>query len=119
MQAQAPSQLPNSLDGIQFGTVGRQVVQSEVSGVVFSPLLMQAGVMVFGVVCDHYHAASGSNTRTPEAFQKREEGLSVEHFRLTAILKSPVPQPHCAEVSDAYVAEEIVNGWPATRKRST
>jgi hypothetical protein len=78
VQATAPGQLPNSFDRIQFGTVGRQVIQSKIIGVFFSPLLMKPGVMVLGVVGDHNHSAAGSDASAPETFHESKEGRSVE-----------------------------------------
>src|SRR5450759_5633864 len=101
MQATAPSQFPNALDRIQLRAVGRQVVQSKVFGVLFSPLLVQSGMMISRVVGDDNHSAPGSDAGAAETFHERKEGRAIEFVCFPAELESPVSQPHCAEVSHA------------------
>jgi len=99
VQATAPSQFPNSLDRIQLRAVGRQIVQTKVVGVLFSPLLVQPGMMISRVVGDYNHSAPGSNAGAAKAFHERKEGQAIELVSFPAELKFSIPQPHRAEVS--------------------
>src|SRR5260370_28851010 len=86
-------------DRIQLRAVGRQIVQNKVFGVLFSPLLVQPGMMISRVVSDDNHSAPGSDAGAAKAFHKRKEGHAVKFVNFPAELESPVSQPHCAEVS--------------------
>jgi hypothetical protein len=101
VQATAPRQLPNSLDRIQLGTVGRQIVENKVPGVFFSPPFVKPSVVVFGIVGDDNHAAPCSDARSPQAFHELEKGRAVELVCLTAKLKLSIPQSHSGKVSYA------------------
>jgi hypothetical protein len=107
MQAAASSQLPYSLDWIQFGAIRRQVVQSKIVGVFVSPRLMKQGVMVFGIVGDYNHPATGSDTDAPEALHESKESRAIELAGLTTELKSSVPQPHSTKVSNAVPCRSV------------
>lgn len=65
MDALATREFPNAFDRIQFGTVGRQVVQHEILPMVVSPFFVEPGVMVSGVVRNDHDGTTGPDTGAP------------------------------------------------------
>jgi len=55
VQAQTAGQFPDALDGVQFGTVGRQKVQRKFRSVLFPPSQVSDRLMVSGVIADDHH----------------------------------------------------------------
>src|SRR5271170_7757102 len=100
MQAAASGQLPNAFDGIEFGAVGRQVIESEMVGPLLAPRLMKQGVMILGVVGDDDYSAASSQAGAAKAFEERKESHPIELACLAAEVESSVPQSHSAKVSD-------------------
>ena len=97
METETAGELPNSFDGIEFRRVRGQIVESKVKGVFFSPGPVETGMMVLGVIGDHYHAAAGSDAVAAKGSHEREEGEAIEFSALAAEEKLPVAKPHCKQ----------------------
>jgi len=70
VETEASGELPNSFDGVEFRRVQGQVVEGKVKRVLFSPGLVQAAMMVFGVIGDHDYAATGSDAGAAKVLMK-------------------------------------------------
>jgi hypothetical protein len=101
VETETAGELPNTFDGIEFRRVRGQIVEREVKGMFFSPGLVETGMMVFGVISDHHHAAAGSDAAAAKGPHEREEGEAIEFSGLAAEEKLPVPKPHCGKISHA------------------
>lgn len=75
---QPAGELPNPLDGIEFGTVWRQEHERNHLAVRVQPGLEQTGVVVLGVV-QHQDKALATGTVFEQAHQEALEGLAVEY----------------------------------------
>jgi len=62
---------------------------------------VKTGVVIFGVVGNHYDATSGSDADASQTPHEFEKGRRVEPVGLSAKPELPVPQAHGAEVSYA------------------
>jgi hypothetical protein len=56
----------------------------------FSPLLVELGVMVFGVIHYYYNAPPRLPTGVPKLFEEHVECLGVESVGFAAVHKLPV-----------------------------
>jgi hypothetical protein len=73
VQATTASELPYSLDRIEFGTVRGKEIQSKVMGVLFPPWSVQAGVVITSVVGDDHNPSPGSAAGRAELLEKLKE----------------------------------------------
>jgi hypothetical protein len=64
----ATRQLPDPLNGMPFGAVGRQKVERETFGLLLPPFSVKPGVMVFGIVRNHDYGSSGWGAGGPKVF---------------------------------------------------
>src|SRR5438270_11599406 len=74
-------EFPNPLDRIQFGTIGRRVVQHEILPMVVSPFFVKPGMMVSGVVRNDHDGTAAPDTRAASHLQEGKEGHRVEFAR--------------------------------------
>ena len=120
--AEASGQLPNPLDGIEVGTVGRQEVERHPVLVLGEERLESGGMMVASVV-QHQDHASAPAMLIEKLFQEGLEGLGVEFVGQprdqTAFLDADrTEHPHA--LSSGRVKHDRIGflGWdphPATR----
>ncbi len=99
METETAGELPNTFDGIEFRRVRGQIVEREVKGMFFSPVPVNTGMMVFGVIGDYHHAAAGSDAGAAKGSDEREEGGAIELAYLAGKEKLPVAKPHRGRVS--------------------
>src|SRR5678815_1438804 len=79
MQARAPNQFPNALDGVEFRAVGREEVQSKVTGYLLSPLGVKSGMMITRIVGDDHDSTIGAPAAAFKIAQEIPARLCVEH----------------------------------------
>ena len=91
MQAAAAGELPDTFDRVQFRAIGRQIIQSKVSGVLRAPGVVKKGVMLLGIVGDVHNAPAAANTGPPEDSQEGKEGEGIELARFPGEKESSVP----------------------------
>ena len=84
MEAAAASEFPYALDRIQLGTVRREIIEREFSGVSFSPGMMHAGVMVLGIVADHDDPAAVRDAGFVQKFEELPKGFAIEPARFAS-----------------------------------
>ena len=99
MQAQTPCQLPYSLDGIQVGTIGRKEVEFKMARLPEPPSLVEARVVIVGIVRDDHDPASGSTRGLPQLLHKAEECLFVEAIIFPSKNEPAILQTNRAEVA--------------------
>jgi hypothetical protein len=99
MQAKPTGEFPYSFDGIELGAVGRKKVQSESGCLLLPPVLVEAGVMIPGVVSDDHDAAAGPNAGATQMAKKVQEGGAIELVLLSAKYKPAIAQPDGAKVT--------------------
>jgi len=58
VDAKLSSELPHSFNGIEIGTVWREVIKAKVRLMFLTPSAVQFGVVVFGIICNDDYAAS-------------------------------------------------------------
>ena len=61
VKTKAASQFPNSLDRVEFRTVGRQEIESERRRLLLAPWTVESGMVIAGVVADGHHAPTGTS----------------------------------------------------------
>src|SRR6516225_9817405 len=89
------------LDGIQLRAVRRQIVEHKIGGMFFSPLPMEPGVVVLGIVRDHHHAATAGEAGLVKLFHKFKEGQAVELLLLPAKTKAPIAKSYGGKIPHA------------------
>ena len=78
-----------------------QIVEHKIGGVFFSPLLMEPGVVVLGIVRDHHHAATAGEAGLIKLFHKFKEGRTVELLLLPAKPEAPIAKSYGAKIPHA------------------
>ena len=117
METKPTRELPDALDWVQFGTVGRQEVQREALGALLPPLLVKAGVVVSRIVRDHRDTASGSTAGRPQRLEKLPAGNGIELARLAAKEEPSVPQANGTKIANLVPAGMVMQdrvpgfGW--------
>src|ERR1035437_7460290 len=71
VKAKSTNQLPDTLDRIEVGTVGRQECQREIGFLHFPPVAMQPSMVVFGVINDQHDSPTRSSAHPTQLPQKR------------------------------------------------
>ena len=107
MKTRASNQFPNALDGVEFWAVGREEMQSKVTGYVLSPLGVKRGVMVTRVVGDDHDFTIGASAAAFKTAQEVPARLRVEHSFGARHDELAVAQPHRAEVADALARGSV------------
>ena len=117
VETESAREFPDSLDRIEFRTVGREEVECEDCRVLLPPGQVQPGVMVFGVVADRDNSATLNRARFPQEFQECPEAFAVEPSRFPNPEELPVSEPHGAEVSYAVPGRVVIqDGIPGFRR---
>ena len=101
METQSARQFPNSLDGIQFWTVGRKEFQGERRFLLSTPRQMQPRSMVVGVVADGHHAASTTDCGGLKRLQEGPETGAVEAAAFPLMNQFAIVDADRAKVADA------------------
>lgn len=99
VHAAPPRQLPDSLYGVEFGTVGRQEVQLENRLNAAPPRLVHAGVMVAGIVDDNDHFPACSPVAL-ELFEKLQASFAIKIAAGPRCHQFAVAQTHGSKVAD-------------------
>ena len=99
VETEAASEFPDSLDGVEFGAVGRQKMESESGLLLLSPSQVQARTMVLGMIADHDDAAAMDRAGLPQEAQKLPKAFTVESAGFAAIEELAVSESYRAEVS--------------------
>src|SRR3974390_3554371 len=111
VQAAAANQFPHSFDGVEFWTVGRQEMQTEVVGHLMAPGFVETGMVIPRVVSDDYSLAPSATCYPFEFPQKLPAGLSIEHALRPRHRQFPVAQAHPADKADALSGGCVIAHW--------
>ena len=90
METKPVRQFPNAFDGIQVGTIGREVVQAEVGCLGLSPGLVHFRMMKPGIVRDDDDASASLSAPPLKELQEVPEALPIKSIRFSFIHKPPV-----------------------------
>ena len=101
METKPTRQFPDPLDGIQIGTIGREIIQTEIGCLGLSPGFVHFRMMEPGIVRDDYDALASASAPLPKELQEIPEALPVKSLRLSSINEAPVTQAHRPKISDA------------------
>ena len=101
METKLTRQFPNAFDGIQVGTIGREVVQAEVGCLGLSPCLVHFRMMKPGIVRDDDDASVSLSAPPLKELQEVPEALPIKSIRFSLINEPPVTQAHRPKISDA------------------
>ena len=101
METKLTRQFPNAFDGIQVGTIGREVVQTEVGRLGLSPGLVHFRMMKPGIVRDDHDASASLAAPRLKEPQEVPEALPIKSIRFSLINEPPVTQAHRPKISDA------------------
>ena len=105
VQTPAACELPDALDGVQLRAVGREVIEREAIPVLFPPIPVKAGMMVFRVVSNDHDAALTSGAGGLQVLEELPAGEGVELIRLTPIEKLAV-----AQADGSVIAHTLAGG---------
>jgi len=101
METKPTRQFPDAFDGIQVGTIGREVVQTEVGCLGLSPGLVHFRMMKPGIVRDDHDASASLSAPRLKELQEVPEALPIKSIRFSLIDEPPVTQAHRPKISDA------------------
>jgi len=101
MGSLAPSELPEALNGIEFGAVWRHELQGEFVAALLTPGLVQQGMVVAHIVNDQHHLSFCVAADLPKSFEKAEKGLGIEDIFLPLVPKLAVTYPNGPIVAHA------------------
>ena len=104
MQTKPSRKFPHPLDGVEVGTVGRQIVESERLLAFCPPVLVHDRVVIPRVVGDHDDAAPTLRRSEPEVLHEGEEGRRIEGLVFALIHELAVSQTNGPEVADALAS---------------
>jgi len=101
VKAAPASELPDSLDRIEFRAVRRQEFEAEFLLVGFAPVPVQSCVVISGIVQDHDDVAQCGSSGAVELTQEVKEGLRPKPLGLAAVDEAPVAEADGAKVAYA------------------
>jgi hypothetical protein len=101
VQTTPTRKFPDALDGIQVWAVRWQKVEAKTLPLLASPVSMESGMMIGGIIRDDHDTPAGVSTGTAKIFQELEAGGSVKTTRLALKEEPPIAHSHGAEVTDA------------------
>jgi hypothetical protein len=74
MNTEPTSEFPDALRGVQFRTEGQQEIQAETFRLLLPPIAVQSGVVISGVVGNHYHLSIRASAAATKLFQELPAG---------------------------------------------
>lgn len=107
MDAKPTGQFPDALGGIQLRTVGRQEIQAEALGFLLSPVLVQPGVMILGVVGNYHRPSRPTRAGGTELLQELPAGQGVELSALGPEEEAPITQADRSLVTHALAVGRV------------
>jgi len=107
VQAAAANEFPHSLNRIEFRTVRRQKVQTEMVGHFLSPRFMERGVVVPRVIDDDHGLAPRTTGYSFQLMEELPTGFGVKHTFGTGHDQLAVSQTHGSEKADAFARRGV------------
>ena len=101
MNTEPTSEFPDALRGVQFRTEGQQEIQAETFRLLLPPIAVQSGVVISGMVGNHYLLSIRASAGGTKLFQELPAGQGVELARLTPEEASAVAQADRSLVAHA------------------
>ena len=105
VQTTAADQLPDAFDRIKFRAVRRQEMQAEMCCDFVPPLLVEARVVVTGVVDNHDNGPARAAADSFDLLEEIPAGIGVEHAFRSGHNEFAIPKSHRTEIADA------LTGW--------
>ena len=107
VQTKATRELPDSFDGIQFGTVSGEKVQFKAAFVLVPPGFVDSRMMIGSIVGNNHHPASAYATGLAQLPQEFEASLPIESLAFPAKYKAAVAQTYRAEIAHALAGRGV------------
>jgi hypothetical protein len=82
-------------------------MQDELRRLLASPIKMELGMVISGIVYNDGHTSTASRTDLPEMFKKRMERHGVELSLLSLENQFPITQSDCPEVSNTLAGRMV------------
>lgn len=101
MNASSPNQAPDPLNGIELGTIRRQKIEGKALSLLGSPLPVQLGMMIPGIIRDYHYSAARFSTVQLEVLEEAQERLGVKAGFLSLEDELSIAQAHRSKVADA------------------
>src|ERR1019366_4641110 len=73
VETQPTCEFPDPLNGIQIGAIGWQEVQAKLGLLLVTPLQMEFGTVVLGVVADGHHSATAHALASRNSFRNSQK----------------------------------------------
>ena len=105
MNTKPTREFPDALRRVQLRAVGRQEIQAETLRLLLSPIPVQSGVVIAGVVGNHYHLSIRVSAAGTQLLQEPPAGQGVELARLT-----PEEESAVAQADRSIVAHALAGG---------
>lgn len=105
MSAKPPGEFPHTLHRVQFGTIGRQEIESNAVTVLIEPWLETFGMMPTGIVNDDNHETVPAPV-TKKLYQERQKRLCVE-FLTQRSHQAPIGVTDSSENTDALAGRRM------------
>ncbi len=107
MKAKTPNQLPDALNGIEIGAVGRQEVEGETGGTRLPPFAMKLRMMVAGIVRYHHHPTASPSAGPFQLLEELPARLRIEALRFAALDEPTIVQTNGAKVTHALASRVV------------
>ena len=78
MNATSPNQAPDPLYGVQLRTIRRQKIEGKALSLLGTPLLVQLGMMIPGIIRDYHYSAGRFSAVQPEVLEEAQERLGIK-----------------------------------------
>jgi len=113
METKLACQFPDTLYGVQIGTVGRKIIQGEIWRLGVPPRFMHFRMMIPGIVRDDHDAFAPLPAPLLKEFHEVPEALPVKSIGLARRDELAVAQTHRPKVSDALASGVVQDGGVA------
>ncbi len=101
MNTSSANQAPDPLYGVQLGTIWWQKIEFKALSLLGSPLLVQFGMMISGIIRDYHYPAARFSAGAPKVLEEAPERLGIKAGFLPQEDEFTIAQPHRPEVADA------------------
>lgn len=102
MSGHPTCKFPDTLDGVQLGTVRWHKCQRHGIPVLFPPYEMQFGMMIPDVVENQHDVTARMATGTTNLLEEREEGFAIKAIFLPVIDKLAIPDSYGPKIADSF-----------------
>jgi len=117
VQAAATNQFPYPLDGIEFGAVGRQEMEAEMTGDPLPPRFMEIGVVIARIIADDDNLAVLARGEALEFAEELPAGSRIEHSLGLRHHQFSVGKTNRTKEADAFARRGVATNRIANLRR--